>query len=224
MQHKRSICRIFLYPAACDRDRVTAVTLRRQGAKGSLFFSFLLLISPVCQTVSWCQTSTTQNIAQEKTSRLSEILRLERVPVVGGSELITVHARLDGLQSQSDGWVPMVSILRDTLGDMSSENDHLRYVWPLTYTRPTVKQRLAAAIPFLYTRVGNKRNLSQGLPPPAFDLAAPESEVWEKIFWTAFQNILLDPYGTPVKASTSSYRRDSSSTFSHRQNFRRFGR
>jgi hypothetical protein len=172
--------------------------------------SFLLLISPLCQTISWCQTPATQNIAQEKTSRLSEILRLERVPVVGGSELITVHTRLDGLQSQSGGWVPMVSILRDTLGDISSENDRLRYVWPLTYTRPTVKQRLAAAIPFLYTRVGNKRNLSQGSPPPAFDLAAPESEVWEKIFWTAFQNILLDPYGTPVKASTSSYRRNSS--------------
>jgi hypothetical protein len=210
MQHKRPSCRIFLYTPVCDRYGVTTLTLRRRGPKASLFLSFLLLISPLCQTVSWCQTPATENIAQEKRSRLSEILRLERVPVVGGSELITVHARLDGLQSQSDGWVPMVSILRDTLGDISSENDLLRYVWPLTYTRPTVKQRLAAAIPFLYTRVGNKRSLSQGSPPPAFDLAAPESEVWEKIFWTVFQNILLDPYGTPVKASTSSYRRNSS--------------
>lgn len=198
-----------MYTPIFRRDAVTTLTLRRS-PKANLFLSFLLLISPLCQTISWCQTPATQSIAQEKTSRLSEILRLEIVPVVGGSELITVHAKLDGLQSQSDAWVPMVSILRDTLGDISSENDRLRYVWPLTYTRPTVKQRLAAAIPFLYTRIGNKRNLSQGSPPPAFDLAAPESEVWEKIFWTAFQNILLDPYGTPVKASTSSYRRNSS--------------
>ena len=34
--------------------------------------------------------------------------------------------------------------------------------------------------------------------------------MWDKIFWTALQNILLDPYGTPIKASTSSYRRNSS--------------
>ena len=209
MQHKRPICRLFLYAPVCDLDGFTALGVRRRSPKASLFFSFLLLISPLCQTASWCQTPATQNIAQEK-SQLSEILRLERVPVAGGSELITVHARLDGLQSQSNGWVPLVSILRDTLGDISSENDRLRYVWPLTYTRPTVKQRLAAAIPFLYTRVGNKRSLSEGSPPPAFDLSAPASEVWEKIFWTAFQNILLDPYGTPVQASTSSYRRNSS--------------
>src|SRR6185436_7079205 len=33
---------------------------------------------------------------------------------------------------------------------------------------------------------------------------------WDKLFWTALQNILLDPYGTPIKASTSSYRRNTS--------------
>ena len=105
--------------------------------------------------------------------------------------------------------MPLVSILRDTLGDSNPENNRLRYVWPLTYTRPTIKQRLAAAIPFFYTRIGNKEKLSH-TPPPALDLASPESEVWDKIFWTALQNILLDPYGTPIKASTSSYRRNSS--------------
>jgi hypothetical protein len=105
--------------------------------------------------------------------------------------------------------VPLVSILRDTLGDNNAENNRLRYVWPLTYTRPTTKQRLAAAIPFFYARVENKEKLSK-TPPPALDLASPESEVWDKIFWTALQNILLDPYGTPIKASTSSYRRNSS--------------
>jgi len=141
---------------------------------------------------------------------LSQILKLERVEVPGGAELITVHAKLAGLEStDKDNWVPLVSILRDTLGDEFSENNRLRYVWPLTYTRPTVKQRLAAAIPFFYTRVGNKEDLTK-TPPPALDLASPESEVWDKIFWTALQNILIDPYGTPIKASTSSYRRNSS--------------
>jgi hypothetical protein len=139
---------------------------------------------------------------------LSQILRLERVEVPGGAELITVHAKLAGLESTAnDKWIPLVSILRDTLGDGNAENNRLRYVWPLTYTRPTLKQKLAAAIPFFYKRVGNKETLSK-TPPPALDLASPESEVWDKIFWTALQNILLDPYGTPIKASTSSYRRN----------------
>jgi hypothetical protein len=139
---------------------------------------------------------------------LSQILRLERVEVPGGAELITVHAKLAGLESTAnDKLIPLVSILRDTLGDGNAENNRLRYVWPLTYTRPTLKQKLAAAIPFFYKRVGNKDTLSK-TPPPALDLASPESEVWDKIFWTALQNILLDPYGTPIKASTSSYRRN----------------
>ncbi|HEX5889319.1 MAG TPA: hypothetical protein VFY61_11470 [Pyrinomonadaceae bacterium] len=102
-----------------------------------------------------------------------------------------------------------MSILRDTLGDNIPENNRLRYVWPLTYTRPTTKQRLAAAIPFFYTRVGNKGKTTK-TPPPALDLAAPESDVWNKMFWVALQGILLDPYSTPIKASTASYHRNAS--------------
>jgi len=139
---------------------------------------------------------------------LSQILRLEKVEVPGGAELITVEAKLSGLApDKNDRWIPLVSILRDNLGDDIAENDRLRYVWPLTYTRPTTKQRLAAAIPFFYTRVGNKETSSK-TPPPAVDLAAPESDVWNKVLWAALQNVLLDPYGTPIKASTSSYRRN----------------
>jgi len=129
--------------------------------------------------------------------------------IPNGAELITIHARLEGLdQTTSDKWVPLVSILRDNLGDSNYENDRLRYVWPLTYTRPTFKQRLAAAVPFFYSRVGNKDEVSSKTPPPAMDLAAPENQVWDKIFWTALQSLLLDPYGTPIKASTSTYRRN----------------
>ena len=60
-----------------------------------------------------------------------QLFRLERVPIQGGAELITIHARLDGLESSREpNWVPLVTILRDTLGDQKSENDRLRYVWP----------------------------------------------------------------------------------------------
>src|SRR5215213_10093020 len=190
---------------------MTTQSRRHWHLRASFLFAFLLVVSPLLPTISRAQGPNLREAEEnDPATALSQILRLERVEVPGGAELITVHANLVGLEStEKDNWVPLVSILRDTLGDNISENNRLRYVWPLTYTRPTTKQRLAAAIPFFYTRVENKEKLTKS-PPPAFDLASPESEVWDKIFWTALQNILLDPYGTPIKASTSSYRRNSS--------------
>ena len=183
--------------------------------RASFLFALLLVISPLLPTISRAQGPKFRDPEEnDPATALSQIMRLERVEVPGGAELITVFARLSGLDpkeasTEKDSFVPLVSILRDTLGDNMPENNRLRYVWPLTSTRPTTKQRLAAAIPFFYARVGNKENLTR-TPPPALDLASPESEVWDKIFWTALQNILLDPYGTPIKASTSSYRRNTS--------------
>jgi len=178
-------------------------------------FAFLLVVAPLIPIATGrAQGPNPREAADvadtDPTPALSEILRLEKIDVPGGAELITVHAKLLGLESdKNDKWIPLVSILRDTLGDDNPENNRLRYVWPLTYTRPTLKQRLAAAIPFFYTRVGNKGSTDK-TPPPALDLAAPESDVWNKMFWAALQNILLDPYGTPIKASTGSYRRNTS--------------
>src|SRR5215207_1958451 len=190
---------------------MTTQSSRHWHLRASFFFALLLVVSPLLPTISRAQGPNPREPEEtDPATALAQILRLERVEVPGGAELITVHARLVGLEStDKDNWVPLVSILRDTLCDNIPENNRLRYVWPLTYTRPTTKQRLAAAIPFFYTRVGNKEKLTKR-PPPALDLASPESEVWDKIFWTALQNILLDPYGTPIKASTSSYRRNSS--------------
>ena len=190
---------------------MTIRSRRHWHLRASLFLAFLLVVSPLHPTLIRAQGPNSSDTDEsDPASALSQILRLERIEVPGGAELITVHARLTGTEStDNDNWVPLVSILRDTLGDNDAENNRLRYVWPLTYTRPTIKQRLAAAIPFFYTRVGNKENLTK-VPPAALDLAAPENDVWDKIFWAALQNILLDTYGTPIKASTSSYRRNSS--------------
>lgn len=190
-------------------------SLRHWQLRASVF-AFLLVVAPLIPIATGRAQGpnpypdTVVASDTDPTLPLSQILRLERIEVPGGAELITVHAKLSGLESdKNDKWIPLVSILRDTLGDNIPENNRLRYVWPLTYTRPTTKQRLAAAIPFFYTRVGNKEK-STKTPPPALDLAAPESDVWNKMFWAALQGILLDPYGTPIKASTASYRRNTS--------------
>ncbi len=187
----------------------------RHWLRASLF-AFLLVVAPLIPIATGRAQGPNPHpdpsaaTETDPTVPLSQILRLEKIEVPGGAELITVHAKLSGLESdKNDKWIPLVSILRDTLGDDIPENNRLRYVWPLTYTRPTTKQRIAAAIPFFYTRVGNKEPTTK-TPPPALDLAAPESDVWNKMFWAALQGILLDPYGTPIKASTASYRRNTS--------------
>ena len=168
------------------------------------FLTFLFLFSSVANFSVRAQ-SASSNVAP---GPAAELFRLEKTPVAGGAELITIHARLDGLRESNEKWTPLVSILRDTLGDSDPENDKLRYLWPLTYTRPGLGQRVAGALPFFYSRVGNKQASSDRTPPFVMDLSAPEKQVWEKIFWTALQTVLLDPYGMPVKASTYSYRRN----------------
>jgi len=177
---------------------------------------FVVLVTFVFPTSLLAQDSrlSDQNQSNHRTSEQTssdEIFRLQRVPVAGGAELITIHARLDGIQTPGhDAWVPLVTVLRDTLGDSSPDNDILRYVWPLTYTRPTMGQRLSGAVPFLYSRVGSRKSASEKAPPPVLDLAATDRDVWNKIFWTALQSLLLDPYGIPIKASTRFYRQNSS--------------
>ena len=175
--------------------------------------AFLLVVAPVLPIITARAQGPSLPAASDNdptATPLSQILRLEKIEVPGGAELITVHAKLSGLESEeNDKWIPLVSILRDTLGDNNPENDRLRYVWPLTYTRPSTKQRIAGAIPFFYTRVGNKQ-FSSKTPPPALDLASSDNDVWNKMFWLAIQNVLLDPYSLAIKASTASYRRNTS--------------
>src|SRR5918911_2368338 len=175
------------------------------------FFALLLAFSPTLWTTGKAQSATAQTDSRPAAADVAESgFRLERQPVAGGGELLTIFGRLDGLYRTDDPSreVPLVSVLRDTLGDTDPENDRLRYVWMLSYSKPSLTQRMAAAVPFLYNRAGNKKRAVKGDPPPVIDLAATSQEVWKKIFWTALQNIVLDSYGFPIKASTRGYRRN----------------
>lgn len=152
-----------------------------------------------------------QTTADGQPATAKPAFRLERTQVAGGAELLTIFGSLDGLphDDRQAAEVPLVSLLRDTLGDENPENDRLRYLWMLTYTKPTFWQKMASAVPFLYTRVGNKKSASKDSPPPpVIDLAGTENEVWQKFFWTALQSFVLDSYGIPVKAASRTYRRN----------------
>lgn len=137
--------------------------------------------------------------------------RIETIPVGRDAQLLTVFGSLEGVKvdGAKSEEVPLVSILRDTLGDADPENDRLRHVWMLTYTRPTALQRVASAIPFLYGRVGDKKRAGKGVPPPVLDLADPKRDVWQRFMWLALQNVVFNPYGVAAKASTSTLRRNS---------------
>ncbi|MEK6336434.1 MAG: hypothetical protein AABM67_16020, partial [Acidobacteriota bacterium] len=138
--------------------------------------------------------------------------RVERKTVAGGAELLTIFGRLDGMRTGNEPApdVPLVSVLRDTLGDNDPENDRLRYVWMLTYTEPTLSKRIASAIPFLYRPVGNRKTASSGPPKPIIDLANSGRQTWSRFFWSGLQNVFLDSYGLPLKAASRSYRQNAS--------------
>jgi hypothetical protein len=173
-------------------------------------FTLLLALSPALQ-IRVAAQSVEQAPASASSEQAQPLFRLERTPVSGGAELLTIFGRLDGLprEKQEPGEAPLVSVLRDTLGDDDPENDRLRYVWMLTFTRPTFMQRVASGIPFLYQRVGSRSKASRkDPPPPIIDLAKTDHDVWNKIFWTALQSIFLDSYGFPLKATSRNYRRN----------------
>lgn len=147
-----------------------------------------------------------QNEADDATG-----FRVEKIAVAGGSELITVLARrsyTDGHMQGPISDIPLVSILRDTLGDDDPENDRLRYVWMLTYTRSTMLQKISAGVPFLYGRTANKGEIGSDPPPPILDLSSSRTGMWNSIFWAIFKRLVFENIGVGVKASTLQYRQN----------------
>lgn len=127
--------------------------------------------------------------------------RLERTPVTGGAELLTVFARVPDQAEQ----VPLVSVLRDTLGDNDPDNDRLRYIWTLTSASPSLLQRAAGAVPFFYFRPNLGKNADK-TPKPVIDLGDTSSGVWNALAQQIIQVAAVDSTGTLIRASTRRYR------------------
>ena len=145
----------------------------------------------------------------ESTATTQPQLRVERMPIAS-AELFTIFGRLDGMRAagQPAPEIPLLSVVRDSLGDDNPENDRLRYLWMLTYTRPTLVKRVLSAVPFLYQHVGNKTPTSSNAPAPLIDLANTKRQTWNNLFWFGLQNGLFDSYGIPLKAASRNYRRN----------------
>jgi hypothetical protein len=170
----------------------------------ALFFAGSLLAAPVARARQAAALPESRLAAGE-----APIFQLEKRPIAGGAELLTIFAALEGRPPGEGEALPLVSLLRDTLGDDRPENDRLRHLWMLAYARPDGRQRAASAIPFFYGRVGDRRRAgTKGMPPPIIDLAAPERDVWGRFLWTALKNLFITPRGLAVSSSAGSLRRN----------------
>lgn len=129
--------------------------------------------------------------------------RVEKVSVAAGAEVVTIFAD----QGTKKG-IPLVSILRDTLGDANPDNDRLRYVWLHTFTRPSRMQKMAALVPFLYARTTNKTDIGDDPPPVVIDIQKSDKAVWNQVFWTVFKKLVINEFGFGARAVTSQYRQN----------------
>ena len=96
---------------------------------------FILLVSLLTPTSFLAQDVCLQEKATPATTFSEEIFRLERVPVDGGAELITIQARLDGIQTpEGSNWIEdYVDVFRKS----TPEGGH--YTW-WSY-RPGVREK-----------------------------------------------------------------------------------
>ncbi|HEU0251931.1 MAG TPA: hypothetical protein VFR12_02790 [Pyrinomonadaceae bacterium] len=156
----------------------------------------------------------------EKTDQDVSRFRVERLTIGNGGELLTIWGRvIDGSETASSigssqagapiqtEEIPLLSVLRDTLGDTVDENDVLREVWVHTYVRPRLAQRAAALVPFLYKglRVEHQTSLTAA-PPAIIDLSDTGQRVWRQLFVSALTNVLIDH--PLLKTSVHNYQRN----------------
>lgn len=165
--------------------------------------------------------------APRATDEAASHFRVERTPVPGGGELLTIWGRVVAesetpalangksesahssrtLEPRQTEEIPLVSVLRDTLGDENRENDVLREVWVHTYSRPKLTQQAAALVPFLYKGLSVEPRASTTSPPRAIiNLSDTEQPVWRRLFVAGVTNALVDQ--PLLKASVHNYQRN----------------
>ncbi len=128
----------------------------------------------------------------------------ETTSVGDTAQLVTLFCSACGGTDQK---LPLVAVLRDTLGDDDTENDRLTSVWLLSYSRPALHQQMLSAIPFFYWRVGEgpaKVN-ARGVPP-LLDLNTLQHPMINMGVRDVLQWAMLDPSTTPIRATSRAYR------------------
>jgi hypothetical protein len=136
-----------------------------------------------------------------------------------GAELLTLIAKVDHAVPSGEGRklahskakvaddpVPLLSVLRDTLGDKNPKNDRLLTIWLFTDPRPTNGRRILSAVPFYYRRADDANAPREARLTKLSDLTQPESHVASSVGHSLVQWMVLDGLSTPVRASSRTYR------------------
>lgn len=122
------------------------------------------------------------------------------------SQLLTLFCR--GCVAGKKGWedLPLISVLRDTLGDRSPENDRITYVWLLSSSQLGIGQKILSAVPFFYWRVGDGSQLvnSRDLTP-LINLNAPQHPTLSALSRNLIQWTAFDPLARGVRATSRSF-------------------
>ncbi|MGA7412682.1 MAG: hypothetical protein WBW33_19545 [Bryobacteraceae bacterium] len=136
-----------------------------------------------------------------------------------GAELITLIGRIDHIVPSGEGRklahskaraendpVPLLAVLRDTLGDKDPKNDRLLTIWLFTDPRPSNGRRILSAVPFYYRRDDDRKAPATARLTKLSDLTQPESHVASSVGHNLVQWLVLDGISTPVRASSRTYR------------------
>ena len=136
-----------------------------------------------------------------------------------GAELITLIGRVDHIVPSGedrklahskarvhDDPVPLLSVLRDTLGDKDPKNDRLLTIWLFTDPRPSNGRRILSAVPFYYRRDDDANAPDAARLTKLSDLTQPQNHVTSSVGHNLVQWLVFDGISTPVRASTRSYR------------------
>ena len=132
----------------------------------------------------------------------------KQTDVGNGAEILTLVQKREA--GSEDNAAPLVSVLRDSVIDGDPATSRMRYVWLLTYTPPTLWQRIFSAIPFFYWTVKPRVDVTSTKPPkPLADVSEPTHRVFRTIGRSILQWTALDPMTTPVRASSRAFRTNS---------------
>ncbi|MBV8864963.1 MAG: hypothetical protein JO210_06125, partial [Acidobacteriaceae bacterium] len=130
------------------------------------------------------------------------------ITTVGRSaELVTLFCRGCAGSAVTEPDVPLIAVLRDTLGNEDPENDRLTALWLLTYIPPTLTKRFLSAIPFLYWRAGEGSGAAADKRmTPLLDLTRPQHPMLNAAGRDIVQWTILDPSIIPIRATSRAYR------------------
>lgn len=123
------------------------------------------------------------------------------------AQLLTLFCEACGTGDETGHNIPLVSVLRDTLGEDNVSAHKVTAVWLLSYSRPTVAQRSMAAVPFFYWSLsGGSSNVRAKDTAPLLDLSAPQHPAVSNVQRQLIQWGALDTAGVPLRASSRAYR------------------